>query len=1010
MIHSTSRYLILGTIATVFLWIFSAFANTSGFNISTEQIQPTSLVSVQLAIGDEPLVWADSVLETLSLEEKIGQLFMVAAYSNLGASHIEEVCNMIRTYHIGGLIFFQGGPVRQAKLTNMYQKLARLPLLIAIDGEWGLGMRLDSTISYPKQMTLGAINSNIYIYNMGAEIARQMKRMGIHINFAPVVDVNNNASNPVINYRSFGENPINVAKKGVAYMQGMQNNGLIATGKHFPGHGDTDVDSHIGLPVIKHNKGRLDKIELMPFRQLIRGGVGGMMVAHLHIPAYDNRKNYPTTLSENVVNGLLKDSLGFEGMVFTDALNMQGVAKNFANGEAEILAIKAGNDVLLFPSNLKQGISAIKNALVNGRLSEQMIDASVRKILFQKARLNLHESRLIAIENIVADLNTPQAIAIKEDLYEQAITLIENKEDFLPIQQVQDSRFASVNIGTTTGNDFQKYLEKYAHFDSFALANKNSPTAAYNKLLERLKNYDVVVVGIFDTSQKRGRRYGIADASVKFIQSLQTHIKVVTVVFGSPYATRYFEKAHHLVCAYEADPLMQRSVPQALFGAIDIWGKLPISASKKFYEGKGIKTKRIDRLAYATPERVGMSSKLLARIDTLAAYLIQDQVTPGCQILVAKDNKIVFNKSYGYYTYSKVEKVKWHTLYDVASITKVVASLQAIMYLVHKGKLDLEKSVVDYLPQTQGTNKAHMKLKDILTHQAGLISFINYWDNIRQKDRSLDKRYVQNQRSDHFPIRVSEQLYARADIQDCIWEWTLDSPLAKRARFKGKHRYWYSDVGFYIFLKIIEKQLGQPLHEFVTNYFYTPMGLQHMTYHPLKKYDKTQITPTELDTDIRMELIRGYVHDPGAALYGGTAGHAGVFSNATDLAAMMQMVLNKGVYAGTQFLDPATIAAFNVRPYLAYDNRRAIGWDKPLIENTGGGATSIYCSDKTFGHTGFTGTCVWVDPKYNLIYVFLSNRIYPSTYNEKLIEQDIRPRIHNMIYEAMGLTKNTIKP
>lgn len=940
--------------------------------------------------------WVDSVFNSLSEEHRIGQLFMVAAYSNKDQSHVKEIEKLISDYNIGGVIFFQGGPVRQAILTNRYQQLSRVPLFVAMDAEWGLAMRLDSTVSYPKQMTLGAIQDNKYVYNMGEEIARQCRRLGVQINFAPVVDVNSNPANPVIGIRSFGEDKVNVALKGVAYMKGMQNHGVMANAKHFPGHGDAGSDSHLTLPVINHSKDRLQDIELYPFRELIREDVKSIMVAHLHVPAYDNTPNLATTLSKTVVTDLLKNEMNFNGLIFTDALNMKGVANYYKPGEVDVLALLAGNDVLLYAEDVPAAVKRIQKAVKKGEISQQEIDKRVKKILAGKFWAGLDSEKFVKLENLHADLNNTAAKAVQHELYEKSLTLVKNSGELLPFTTLDTTSFASVSIGADVSNEFQRSLSRYAAFNHFAVPNKHAEEAFYQQVLDKVSKHEVIVVGIHATNPWNSRDYGISDNTMKFLEQLYLkNQNVVVSVFGSPYSLKFFSGAPQLICAYEDNSETRELVPQLIFGAIPALGKLPVSVLPDFPINTGIETPQTFRLRFGYPENAGLDGKTLQKIDSIATKAIADMATPGCQIVVAKDGKVVYNKSFGHYTYDKASPVTENTIYDIASITKVAGTLQAVMFLYDRGLIDLDKKASHYLPELKGSNKEDLVLKDILTHQAGLIPYIPHWRRTLDSG-AFNPQFYSTTKSIEFPYQVCDGLYAIESIEDTLWNWTIESDLLRK-RKRDKYGYVYSDLGFYIMKRVAESLLNQPIGEFMEQNFYNPLGLNALTYRPLEKYSVELITPTENDVFFRHRLVRGTVHDQGAAMLGGVAGHAGLFSNAVDLAALFQMNLQNGYYGGQRYFLPETVPYFAKKHYSK--NRRGFGWDKP--EPEGGGPTSDLCSPNTFGHTGFTGTAAWVDPDHNLVYIFLSNRIYPDCSNTKLIKDNIRTNIQEVIYKSI---------
>ncbi len=946
--------------------------------------------------------WADSILATMTLEQKIGQLFMLASWSNKDENHAKEVEKLIENQAVGGVIFFQGSPYKQAVFTNRYQAKAKVPLWIAIDGEWGLGMRLDSTISFPRAMLTGAIKDEQYLFDMGAEIARQCKRLGIHINFAPVADVNSNAANPVIGTRSFGENKENVARKAIAYMRGMQQNGIIASGKHFPGHGDTDADSHFSLPIIKHDLTRLHDIELYPFKRMIEDSLMSMMVAHIHVPSLDSTKNLATTLSPNVVKKLLIDSLNFKGVIFTDALNMQGVAKYYKAGEVEVKALLAGNDVLLYPADVPVGVAAIKKAITEGLLTEKDIEKRVRKILQAKYFVGLANYKPIDTKNLYRDLNIPEANLLREKLYQQAVTVVKNTDNLLPFVKIEGVKFASVSIGANKFNDFQRILAKYAKFDNHVIA-KNESETNFATLQKKVEKADVIIVGLHNIDVHKPKAdFGISEQSKKFIQNLEaTGKKIVVVVFGNAYGLKYFDKSNYLVCAYEDDNMMRKAVPQVIFGAISNHAILPVSASATIKEGAGQLMPSLKRLQYSDiPENVGMNSAMLQRIDTIAEFAISQGATPGCQVLVAKDGKVIFSRNYGTLRYNADNQaVSDETLYDLASVTKVSATMQAIMLLTEEGKIDINEKVSTYLPELKGTNKENTKIFDILTHTAGLAAGDPLWTRTKFRNWQSEQ-YLSNISKDSFSIKLAENLYANDAMKDHVWQWIIEHKLQESKRnADGTFRYQYTDVGFYMLQKLVEKVGNKTLDAYTNQYFYEPLGL-NMCYLPAQNYNTKDIAPTEKDNYFRKTEVQGDVHDPDAALMGGVAGHAGVFSTANDLAVLMQMNLQKGEYGGRRyFQNDSTIEffAFNRQNERC---RRGLGWDKPKLSS--GGLCSKFCSPKTFGHTGFTGTAVWVDPTYNLIYVFLANRSYPNGNNRKLNHLGIRNLIHNTVYESMG--------
>jgi beta-N-acetylhexosaminidase len=942
--------------------------------------------------------WVDSVFTVMSEDERIGQLFMVRAHSDKGADHIASVEKLITDYNVGHLCFFQGTPEKQAELTNRYQLLAkRVPMLVAIDGEWGLAMRMkETTMSFPKQLMLGAIQDNHLIYEMGSEIARQCLRIGIHLNFAPDADINNNPKNPIIGERSFGEDRINVATKAYMYMLGMQDANVMACAKHFPGHGDTDVDSHVDMPVIKHDYRRLDSLEMYPFKVLAQHGIQSMMVGHLHVPAIDNTPNRPMSLSERAIKKILREKMGFDGLVFTDGMEMKGVTKYFKSGEAEVQALKAGNDVLCLPESVPAAFTAIKAALQSGRLSQEDINTSVKRILRSKFQLNLTRYVPISLNNIRADLNTPAAQAIKTRLIENAITLVRNEDGILPIQQLENKKIASLAIGAVNRTTFQRRLSNYAKITHFN-AEKNIPNS--EQLFQNLSKYNTIIVSVHDVTGKgASASFGISDATRQLLDRLNRATKVIFVNFANPYSLKYFDNIGNIVESYSEDETTQDVTAQAIFGALPMRGRLPISASLKSKFGTGNATGSLFRLQYGSPESVGMNSDTLNKIDVLADEIINSGASPSCQVLIAKDGKVIFQKAYGYQTYAKEMPVTTNDLYDVASITKVAASTISVMRMMDEGKISLYNPLSQYLPELQRTNKESMTLDRIMIHQAGLVSSVPVFRNTmtggdKKHPSQPSSRYYNTEPTDSFSIEVANNMYLRRSYTDTIRH------IMRQSDLRTGRDYRYSDVGFYWIADLVKRLNGKPINEYADETFYSPLGLQGTSYLPKHQFAVETIVPTEEDRYFRMQRIQGTVHDMGAAMMGGVSGHAGLFSTTNDLAVLMQMFLNKGYYGGTQYLKPETVQLFTTRHEGC--TRRGIGFDMKELDGRREDNMCREANPNTFGHTGFTGGAMWADPQTNLVFVFLSNRTYPTMSNTKFIKKDYRMKAQSIMYQAI---------
>ncbi|WP_236027399.1 glycoside hydrolase family 3 N-terminal domain-containing protein [Gelidibacter pelagius] len=943
--------------------------------------------------------WVDSIMKRLSPDERIAQLIMVAAYSNRGEEHKQEILKLINEQKIGGLIFFQGDPESQVKLMNDYQAASKVPLLGAIDAEWGLGMRLDSTINYPFQMALGAISDNTLIYDMGAEVARQIKRTGLHVNFAPVVDVNNNPNNPVINFRSFGEDKYNVADKSVAYMRGMQDNYVMTTAKHFPGHGDTDTDSHFDLPQINHSLKRLDTLELFPFRKVIEAGIGGIMVAHLNIPALDST-GIPSTLSKPIITDLLKNKMGFEGLIVTDAMNMKALTKTYSPGIVDKDAILAGNDLLEFTENVPKAISEIKKAIERGLITQEEIDRRVRKVLAVKQWVGLDNYQPMAPEHILTELNTPEANLLNRKLAAASLTVLKNDKDILPFRELDLVKFASVSIGSEHETPFQKSLKLYTKVDDFQLPLK-ATQAQVMELKKNLEDFDYVITAIHDTSRFPRNSLELSTSVQKFISELSEKENTVITFFKNPYVLNkieHIEQAAGLIVAYQDNKNTQELTAQLIFGGIGANGKLPVSIGEKFHSGDGLEIEGGLRFSYTLPEAVGMDSKVLVNgIDSLMQQAMQMKAIPGGQVLVAKNQKVVFYKAYGLQSYNDTIKVKKDDLYDLASVTKISSAMAALMKLYDEGKFDLDGTLADYLPKFKSSNKADISFRDILTHQARFRAWIPFYKDMYRKNGSYKWWTVKKDSSARYPTKVTDDMYLHRNYSDKIAKAIRKSPLLE------KKAYVYSDFFFILAPRVVESMVDEDFDTYLQNNFYRPLGANTITYKPLNKFPLKEIVPTENDYYFRHIPIHGTVHDETAIMLGGVSGHAGLFANANDLAKLMQMYLNMGTYGGKRYIEEETLRNFSKTQFPDSDNKRALGFDKRRPDKNGiVHNTAPDASDLSFGHTGFTGTMVWMDPEADLLYIFLSNRVTPSRDNYRLYNLNTRTQIQQILYDAIN--------
>lgn len=956
----------------------------------------SSLANCQVAEN----IWIDSLMSQWSEDQKLGQLFMIRAHSEANVKHVKAVEKLIKEEHIGGLCFFQGTPKEQAKLTNKFQKLSNTPLFISVDGEWGLGMRFkEHGFSFPRQLMLGAMEDNTLIYDMGKKVAEHCKLLGIHINFAPVVDVNNNPLNPVINDRSFGEDKYNVASKSYAYMKGMQDGGIMACAKHFPGHGDTDVDSHLDLPVITHDMNRLDSIELMPFKSIINQGIQSIMVAHLQVPALDNRPNRATTLSQKTVTELLKNKLGFQGLIFTDALEMKGVTKHFKPGQADAEALLAGNDILLLSEDVKKAKSTIKQYVKDGLISQQQIDQTVRKILTAKYQYGLYKTPVIEnIDSIELKIKSTSADVLRRKLIEKSLTLIKNENQYIPIGADSDQTYGSIAFGVTKQSAFQKSLNDFVQADQ-VFCPYNVSASASDALYRQLSKHDVVFISLHDMSKYASKNFGISPSALTLIERLRLKTKVVLTIFGSPYSLKYFDKIPSILMAYENGDDVQDIACQSLFGVNEINGKLPVTADDNYKSGMGYYSPATGTMGYAIPEEVGLSSDSLSTIDSIIDEMITEKAAPGCQILVAKDGKIVFNKAFGYHTYEKKRKVRLSDLYDVASVTKILATTISVMNLEDEHKINIDNSLGQYITELDTCQNKELVIKDVMAHHAGLrgwIPFYKYTMTEAKKPKRIDSIYS-DQPKENYRIEVARSVYMCDNYCDTIWNKIYSCSL------RDTNDYKYSDLGYYMLSKIIHDCSNKPLDQFTNDVFYQPMGLKRTSFLPLKKYKREEMVPTEEDSYFRNQQLQGHVHDMGAAMLGGVSGHAGLFSNSHDIGLLMQMLLNGGTYAGKKYINEATVRKYTQRH--PRSTRRGIGFDMKELNPDKTMNVSESISDLAFGHLGFTGISVYADPKYNMVVVFLANRTYPSMENNKFSKNEYRPRVQTAVYNAL-LNKN----
>lgn len=954
--------------------------------------------------------WVDSVYQSLTIDERIGQLFMVAAYSAGPKYNRTELQRLIDSSQIGGLIFMQGTAEAQAYLTNSFQASAKTPLLIGMDAEWGLGMRLTGVRDMPKAMMLGATCDTLLVYEVAAAIARQCKRLGVHIDFAPVADINNNPRNPVINARSFGENKMLATQMARAYMRGLQDNGVIACAKHFPGHGDTDADSHSELPIISKSLSQLDTLELYPFRQLINAGIKSVMVAHLEVPAIEFTKGVPTTLSYGTISNLLQIKMGFQGLVFTDALNMQAVARTNAPGDVELKAFMAGNDVLLFSQNVPLSIRRFKEALVSGYLSEMRLRRSVIKILKAKWEAGLHLPSFVDSANATAALNQ-ETDGLRRKVFVKAITHISQVGQHLPNLLAPGLRLLFVGVNADSSIVFKEIKKKAPGIRAIWLP-KGGNERKLTEVLHELAECDVAIVSINNLTFYPGSEgnHGLDKSQTSFLTAVDSCRKVIVVNFGNAYLNKLYCRANHVVQVYEDDSIAQVITSKVLLGLQEARGRLPVTPGcgtatrdalpittlSDAKSPSAVKSMTLRQVIY--PEDAGVKRpEALRDLRLFLQRAISSGAFPGCRVLAAKDGAILFDEAFGFLDYQKGEAVTNNTMYDIASVTKVAATTLAVMKLWEEGKIDLDRTIVGYLPWLVGSNKAGLKVRELLLHQGGLKSWIPFYkETMSPTNQLLESVYAKNA-TGPYTIHVATDLYMNRAYRDTIWRRILESPV------NPNPTYIYSDLDFYFLEAVVVAVAGMPLDQYLNHHFYKPLGLKRTSFNPLDNgFSIADVAPTERDELFRKHVVRGFVHDPGAAMLGGVAGHAGLFCSAPDLAVIFQMLINGGVYQSKRYFKEETVRLFTSSQSLI--SRRGLGFDKPEKEIGVEGPTALEASLSTFGHQGFTGTCAWADPDEGIVFIFLSNRVNPSADNKLINKMNVRTEAQSYIYKSLGLS------
>lgn len=978
-------------LATVVLFSLTALAFRS--SLAPNQRHP---LNDQTESSPPPFVspkhslWADSVLKTLSLERQIAQLLMPPVYSHADQINWEEAEEWAETFGIGGVICMQGDPQSQLERLARLQAKSTIPLLVSSDAEWGLGMRLKETRSWPRALTLGAANDEGLMESIGEQIGISLRAVGIHVNFAPVVDVNSNPANPVIGSRSFGSNVDRVSQMGAAYMRGLQKSGVLATAKHFPGHGDSDADSHLTLPSIMHDSGRLDSVELAPFKALSNQGLGAMMAAHLHIPAWCSTPGQPSTLSPQIIDSILRKELGFRGLVFTDAMTMKGFTSFTSTQTPHADALIAGNDVLLFPGEPALVISEIKDAISAGRLDSADIAAKCFRVLQTKSWCQVDEIPS-------GKFDRPEAERLHLESLGQALTVVKNNRKLPFNLTTRSATSLFVGFSEQTEDLFNLELNRIMEqgFEASGRAVSQEYFAEHGKqafetLIESEPDWAIIHLG--GTSHSVAKQYGISEETLNMLNwcaafAAERNVPLAIALYGSPYLLERMSTSaalcNALVVAYQDDDRTVKAMAHAMTGAGPAGGHLPVAVGQ-FPEGFGLPWMGRIRLGFSP---VPLKNK--AKIDSIAHAAIDGGATPGCRVVVAHRGMIVHDGVYG--TTDGVHPVKPSTVYDLASITKIASSTLALMLLEQAGQIDVNSPLSRYLPELTGKPIGDRLIRDVLSHRAGLKSWIPFY-----LEALKDSTAFSSHPSESHSAFVSNGCYMKPAWRDSIWKRIIESPVDP----VPTHR--YSDLGYYALQRIIENMSLQSLDEFVSQKVYEPAAWSSLTFNPLNKFDALDIAPTQVDDLFRNGTVRGTVHDPGAAMLGGVGGHAGLFGNAYDLARLMYMFRLGGTYAGHDWLDSEQVRTWTHRVDPQAKYRKASGFDRPDAEPNEG-PTCNEASENSFGHSGFTGTLAWADPDADVIFVFLSNRTYPNEDNRKLIDWDVRTKIQHEVYVSLGL-------
>lgn len=911
--------------------------------------------------------WVAATLNRLTLEEKVSQLVFVwteGSYMSKDSRAWEELERLTLERKLGGFIFSIGDVYEYAVQINKLQALSDVPLMIAADFEYGAGMRIRRSTTFPRAMAVGAARNPDLSYRMGKAIAKEARAVGVHQNYAPVVDVNNNPMNPVINTRAFGDEVKLVTEMALAFVKGTQEEREIATVKHFPGHGDTNIDTHLDLPVLTLSKMRFEKFELPPFKEAFEAGVMSVMVAHISATAFDSVEGIPATVSPAISTELLKNTMGYQGLIVTDAMVMKGVSTKYQAGEAAVLALKAGTDLVLMPPDVDVALDAITAAVKRGEISENRIAESVRKILRAKRWLGLDQDRFVDVEKVFEVVNSREHRLLAKEIARKSITVLGNKKGLLPLAGFRGKKIldlvAADDEDPSNGRQFHGELVQRLGGVDFALVDPRSDSLDYVSALEKSLQADLVVAQLHFYTRSGKMTGFIPDKIAALLNEIIRRGKpIVGISFGNPYIVSDFPAIDVYVCAYSGTPVDIEATAEVLFGEQPATGKLPITIPGVFEFGDGEEFAKT-ALSVGDPREAGFDPKELSKVDEVINRAIKDSAFPGAQLLVAKDGMIVYKKAYGFFDYGIYSKpVDNGTLHDLASVTKVMATTNAVMKLIDENRMSLDDLVVKYIPEFGQSGKKGITLHNLLVHNSGLPAW--------------------------------RRFYEFCQTSQCV----LDSVYATGLVYRTGDSTIYSDLGLITMGKVIEKVVGTTLDRYVDSVFFRPLGMANTMYNPPGSL-LPRIAPTEVDSFWQKTFlpVKGRVHDENAATLGGVSGHAGLFSTSIDLAIMMQMLLNNGVYEGKRYLKEETIRRFTTRQ--PGGSSRAFGWD---TRSEGRSFSGSLTSMNTFLHTGFTGTSVVCDPDKKVIVILLTNRVYPTRNNTKIFR--VRPEVHDAVFRAI---------